>query len=134
MTQLAPAPPGTLDTAAVPAFSSTRAPAATVVVIDVLRATSTIVTALGNGAAGIVPVREADEAIVVMRRLGRERAVRARRDRLRRREIGLTCAEVDNIEALFAKTFGIGGDLHCGRDANRGYPFCEFCGCLQHKS
>jgi 2-phosphosulfolactate phosphatase len=65
----------TLDFAAAPAYGSTRAPAATVVVIDVLRATSTIVTALENGAAGIVPVREADEAIVVMRRLGRERAL-----------------------------------------------------------
>src|SRR5476651_2144259 len=65
----------TIDTAAAPAFSSARPPAATVVVIDVLRATSSIVTALDNGAAGIVPVREADEAIVVMRRLGRERAL-----------------------------------------------------------
>src|ERR1700722_10394445 len=65
----------TLDTAAAPAFISARAPAATVVVIDVLRATSTIVTALEHGAAGIVPVREADEAIVVMRRLGRERSL-----------------------------------------------------------
>ena len=65
----------TLDVAAAPAFSSTRAPAATFVVIDVLRATSSIVTALDNGAAGVVPVREADEAIVVMRRLGRERAL-----------------------------------------------------------
>jgi 2-phosphosulfolactate phosphatase len=64
-----------LDVAAAPDFSSTPAPAATVVVIDVLRATSSIVTALDNGAAGIVPVREADEAIVVMRRLGRERAL-----------------------------------------------------------
>jgi 2-phosphosulfolactate phosphatase len=65
----------TLDVAAAPDFGSTRAPVPTVVVIDVLRATSTIVTALDNGAAGVVPVREADEAIVVMRRLGRERAL-----------------------------------------------------------
>lgn len=34
----------------------------TVVVIDVLRATSTIVTALENGAAGVLPVGEVDEA------------------------------------------------------------------------
>jgi 2-phosphosulfolactate phosphatase len=66
---------GALDVAAAPDFGSTRAPATTVVVIDVLRATSTIVTALEHGAAGIVPVREADEAIVVMRRLGRERSL-----------------------------------------------------------
>ena len=65
----------TLDMAATPDFGTSRAPAATVVVIDVLRATSTIVTALDNGAAGVVPVREADEAIIVMRRLGRERSL-----------------------------------------------------------
>jgi len=64
-----------LDVAEAPDFNSPRPPAATVVVIDVLRATSSIVTALDNGAAGVVPVREADEAIVVMRRLGRERAL-----------------------------------------------------------
>src|SRR5580700_1254687 len=64
-----------IDTAATPGYISSRAPVPTVVVIDVLRATSTIVTALENGAAGIVPVREADEAIGVMRRLGRERSL-----------------------------------------------------------
>ena len=64
-----------LDVAATPASVSSRVPSATVVVIDVLRATSTIVTALENGAAGIVPVRESDEAIGVMRRLGRERSL-----------------------------------------------------------
>jgi 2-phosphosulfolactate phosphatase len=64
-----------VDTVATPAYGSSRAPVPTVVVIDVLRATSTIVTALGNGAAGIVPVREADEAIGVMRRLGRDRSL-----------------------------------------------------------
>ncbi len=56
-------------------LASARAPVATVAVIDVLRATSTIVTALGNGAAGIVPVREPEEAVVVMRRLGRDRTL-----------------------------------------------------------
>jgi 2-phosphosulfolactate phosphatase len=64
-----------VDFAAAPAYSSARAPAATVVVIDVLRATSSIVTALDNGAAGVVPVREPEEAIAVMRRLGRERSL-----------------------------------------------------------
>jgi 2-phosphosulfolactate phosphatase len=64
-----------LDVAATPAHSSARAPAASVVVIDVLRATSTIVTALGNGASGIVPVRETEEAIAVMHRLGRDRSL-----------------------------------------------------------
>jgi 2-phosphosulfolactate phosphatase len=64
-----------LDVAAAPAYNSARAPAPTIIVIDVLRATSSIITALDNGAAGIVPVREADEAIAVMRRLGRDRAL-----------------------------------------------------------
>jgi 2-phosphosulfolactate phosphatase len=66
---------GLLDVAATPAFAAARPPCETVVVIDVLRATSSIVTALDNGAAGIVPVREADEAIAVMRRIGRERVL-----------------------------------------------------------
>lgn len=35
----------------------------TCVVFDVLRATSTMLTALGNGAAGIVPVVEIEEAL-----------------------------------------------------------------------
>jgi 2-phosphosulfolactate phosphatase len=65
----------TLDAAATPANTSARTPAGTVVVIDVLRATSTIVTALDNGAAGVVPVREAEEAVTVMRRLGRDRSL-----------------------------------------------------------
>jgi len=64
-----------LDVAATPAFAANRPPCETVVVIDVLRATSSIVTALGNGAAGVVPVREADEAITVMRRIGRDRVL-----------------------------------------------------------
>jgi 2-phosphosulfolactate phosphatase len=65
----------TVDVAAAPDFGTAPAAAATVVVIDVLRATSSIVAALDNGAAGVVPVREADEAIAVMHRLGRDRAL-----------------------------------------------------------
>ena len=64
-----------LDVAATPAAAAQRGPAGISVVIDVLRATSSIVTALDNGAAAIVPVREADEAIAVMRRMGRERVL-----------------------------------------------------------
>jgi 2-phosphosulfolactate phosphatase len=64
-----------LDVAATPAAAAQRGPAGISVVIDVLRATSSIVTALDNGAAAIVPVRETDEAIAVMRRLGRERVL-----------------------------------------------------------
>jgi 2-phosphosulfolactate phosphatase len=64
-----------LDVAATPASATSRAQTATVVVIDVLRATSSIVTALDNGAGAIVPVREVDEAIAVMKRIGRERVL-----------------------------------------------------------
>jgi 2-phosphosulfolactate phosphatase len=64
-----------VDVAATCAAASSRAPARIGVVIDVLRATSTIVTALDNGAACIIPVRETDEAIGVMRRIGRERVL-----------------------------------------------------------
>jgi 2-phosphosulfolactate phosphatase len=64
-----------LDVASTPASAATRAPMEIAVVIDVLRATSTIVTALDNGAAGIIPVRETDEAIAVMKRVGRERVL-----------------------------------------------------------
>jgi 2-phosphosulfolactate phosphatase len=64
-----------LDVAATPAYAAARPPCEIVVVLDVLRATSSIVTALGNGAGGVVPVREADEAIAVMRRIGRDRVL-----------------------------------------------------------
>jgi 2-phosphosulfolactate phosphatase len=45
------------------------------VVIDVLRATTTIATALAHGAAGVIPVREPDEAIAVRNRIGRDRVL-----------------------------------------------------------
>lgn len=64
-----------LEVALTPALAGARGGSPIAVVIDVLRATSTIVTALDAGAAGVVPVREQDEAIVVMRRIGRDRAL-----------------------------------------------------------
>ena len=52
-----------LDVAATPALLRPEVVAAsTVLVIDVLRASTTIVTALANGCAGLVPVGDADEA------------------------------------------------------------------------
>jgi 2-phosphosulfolactate phosphatase len=45
------------------------------VVIDVLRATSVIATALAAGAAGIIPVATPEDAIGVARRLGRDRVL-----------------------------------------------------------
>ena len=65
----------TVDVAVTPSLAAARPPVDVAVVIDVLRATSTIATALANGAESIVPVREPDEAISLMRRLGRERVL-----------------------------------------------------------
>lgn len=45
------------------------------VVVDVLRATSTIATALANGSEGVIPVESPDEALLVRDRLGRERVI-----------------------------------------------------------
>lgn len=46
-----------------------------VIVIDVLRATSTMVTALANGAKEVLPVQEVDDAMALYRRLGPEQAL-----------------------------------------------------------
>ena len=46
-----------------------------VVVIDVLRATTTIVNAMVNGALKVIPVAEVDDAITVMRTLDRRESV-----------------------------------------------------------
>ena len=43
---------------------------ATVLVVDVLRASTTMITALGNGCAGLVPVAEPAEALARARALG----------------------------------------------------------------
>jgi 2-phosphosulfolactate phosphatase len=65
----------TIDVAVTPALIAARPPAGAAVAIDVLRATSTIATALHHGAAGIIPVREPDEAIAAMKRIGRDRVL-----------------------------------------------------------
>ena len=65
----------TIDVAVTPALINARPPAGVAVVIDVLRATSTIATALQNGASGVIPVREPDEAIATMKRIGRDRVL-----------------------------------------------------------
>lgn len=41
------------------------------VVLDILRATSTIVTALNNGATEVIPVQEYDEALRLVKNIGR---------------------------------------------------------------
>jgi 2-phosphosulfolactate phosphatase len=65
------------------------------VVFDVLRATSTMVTALGNGAAGILPVAEIDEALNI---------------RQSRPEV-LLAGERDGVRILGHLTGGTGFDL-----------------------
>lgn len=42
-----------------------------IVVLDILRATSTIVTALSNGATEVIPVQEYDEALNLVKNIGR---------------------------------------------------------------
>ena len=52
-----------LDVALLPELVDRQAlPTSTVLVVDVLRASTTIIAALGNGCAGVVPVVEPDEA------------------------------------------------------------------------
>jgi 2-phosphosulfolactate phosphatase len=46
-----------------------------VAVIDVLRATTTIATALASGAAGVIPVADPAAAIALSQRLGRDRVL-----------------------------------------------------------
>jgi len=61
-----------LDVAATPAAAAERANVATVVVIDVLRATSTIVAALEAGAQAVIPVAEPAGARAVARHFPNE--------------------------------------------------------------
>jgi 2-phosphosulfolactate phosphatase len=58
-----------------PPWSADAVRGAHVVVIDVLRATTTIATALANGAAGVIPVAEPEDAIALGNRLGRDRVL-----------------------------------------------------------
>jgi 2-phosphosulfolactate phosphatase len=61
-----------LDTAFTPAEARGLVAGRTVVVIDVLRATSTIVEALVNGARSVIPVGGVDEAARKVEHLGRD--------------------------------------------------------------
>jgi 2-phosphosulfolactate phosphatase len=47
----------------------------TVVVLDILRATSTMITAVNNGAIKVIPVVEVDDAVAMMRTLDRKEAL-----------------------------------------------------------
>jgi 2-phosphosulfolactate phosphatase len=68
-----------------------------VAVVDVLRATTTIATALANGAAGVIPVAEPEDAIALGNRLGRDRVLfGGERDALR-----IAGFDLDNSPASF---------------------------------
>jgi 2-phosphosulfolactate phosphatase len=58
-----------------PPWAADTVRGAHVAVVDVLRATTTIATALANGAAGVIPVAEPEDAIALGNRLGRDRVL-----------------------------------------------------------
>ena len=58
-----------------PPWNAEAVRGAHVVVIDVLRATTSIAVALANGAAGVIAVAEPEDAIALGNRLGRERVL-----------------------------------------------------------
>lgn len=64
-----------VDVLLAPPFDAARTRGTHAVVIDVLRATTTIATALAHGAAGVIPAMDAGEAADIGRRLGRERVL-----------------------------------------------------------
>ncbi len=64
-----------VDVLLAPPFTAEAVRGAHAVVIDVLRATTTIATALANGAAGVIPVLDPEDAVEVAKRLGRERVL-----------------------------------------------------------
>jgi 2-phosphosulfolactate phosphatase len=66
-----------IDVAVTPAAAPVGLRDVAIVIIDVLRATTTIVRALESGAAAIVPCLEPDEAIAVRNRIGRDRVLLA---------------------------------------------------------
>jgi 2-phosphosulfolactate phosphatase len=96
-----------IDVAVAPAMIATAPRAEVAIAIDVLRATSTIATALANGAGAVVPVREPDEAIAVMRRIGRERVLLCgeRRSRL------IDGFDLDNSPASYGRDVVAGKTL-----------------------
>ncbi len=58
-----------------PPFATEIFRGAHVIAIDVLRATTTIATALANGAAGVIPVLDPEDALSLAKRLGRDRVL-----------------------------------------------------------
>ncbi len=64
-----------VDVLLAPPFTPEAVRGAHVVVIDVLRATTTIATALANGAAGVIPVLGPEDAVEIAKRLDRDRVL-----------------------------------------------------------
>ncbi|GAC1408383.1 MAG: 2-phosphosulfolactate phosphatase family protein [Candidatus Velthaea sp.] len=64
-----------IDVAVTPASVPLGLRGAAVVVIDVLRATTTITRALANGALAVIPCLEPEDAIAVRNRVGRDRVL-----------------------------------------------------------
>jgi 2-phosphosulfolactate phosphatase len=64
-----------LDVLLAPPWPADRVRGTHVAVVDVLRATTTITTALANGASGVIPVLVPEDAAALGQRLGRERVL-----------------------------------------------------------
>ena len=81
-----------------PPWSAETVRGAEVAVVDVLRATTTIATALANGAAGVIPVAEPEDAIALGNRLGRDRVLLCGE----RHSLRINGFDLDNSPASFA--------------------------------
>jgi 2-phosphosulfolactate phosphatase len=78
-----------------------------IVVVDVLRATTTIATALANGAAGAIPVAEPEDAIALGNRLGRDRVLLCGE----RGSVRIEGFDLDNSPASFTREIVAGKTL-----------------------
>lgn len=87
-----------IDVAVTPAAAPIGLRGSLVVVIDVLRATTTIVRALEAGAASVVPCLEPEDAVGLRNRVGRERVLLGG-ERDSRKIIGF---DLDNSPASYA--------------------------------
>jgi 2-phosphosulfolactate phosphatase len=64
-----------IDVLLTPPWPAEAIRGAHVAVVDVLRASTTVAVALANGAAGVIPVGEPEDAIALAHRLGRDRVL-----------------------------------------------------------
>lgn len=80
-----------------PPWPAERVRGTHVAVVDILRATTTIATALANGAAGAIPVAEPEDAIALAGRLGRDRVLLCGE----RQSVRIEGFDLDNSPASF---------------------------------